>query len=660
MFGTRHEASPEVLTAILQAIGDSGNDSAVPPTIVLRDRDSFELPADVLSATIRWEQGGETVLPGPAPVLPPDLPWGYHSLDYRTATGAATTHLIVVPPSMWSPRNGRCAGVAISLYGLRSDRNWGCGDLRDLTAFLDWAAHDLGAEFVALNPLHAIHNRQPYNTSPYLPLSTYFRNFLYLDIEAIEEFQHPSMQAMFHSPAEAAERAALREAEFVEYERVAAIKLRFLRAVFEAYRQSPDGGFEEYRAQGGELLKTFALYCALDEHIRESVPGTWLWTEWPVEYRHPASPACRAFADDHAEAIRFHQWLQWQLSRQLLAVQRHALDAGMSIGLYHDLALATDRFGCDLWSNPEHFVSGCRVGSPPDGFSPEGQDWSFPPPNTAAHLEDGYRLFVASIRQNAAHGGALRMDHVMRLFRLFWIPEGHTAKEGTYVHERWRDLLGILALESHRQRIRIIGEDLGTITDGMREGLREYGVLGYRLLFFERNGDGSFRRPEDYSESAVATVTTHDLPTLAGFWANRDIEARMAAGLLPEEAVYRKQLSDRVGEKQGLLDLLHQLDLLPEHFPRDASTVPELTGELHYAIVGLLASTPCELFVINQEDLTKETEQQNLPGSTWQYPNWRRKMRYRIEDLTADSVVRDYSAMLRSWLEKSGRVRRKS
>jgi 4-alpha-glucanotransferase/(1->4)-alpha-D-glucan 1-alpha-D-glucosylmutase len=260
-------------------------------------------------------------------------------------------------------------------------------------------------------------------------------------------------------------------------------------------------------------------------------------------------------------------------------------------------------------------VKGARVGSPPDDFSPNGQDWAFPPPNRDAHRDNGYALFAQSIRNNARHGGALRIDHVMRFFRLYWIPDGMPATRGAYVQDYASDLLGVLALESQRGNFIVIGEDLGTVTGEVRHSLAETGILSYRLFWFERDGAGNFRRPEEYPAHAVVSTTTHDLPTLTGFASGRDIEARRAAGLIDEEG-YRFQHAARADEAGRLHAVLEATG-----YPNDP--------------IGFLLSTPSILAVINQEDLTGETEQQNLPGSTWQYPNWRRKMKLPVEDFAA-------------------------
>jgi 4-alpha-glucanotransferase len=350
----------------------------------------------------------------------------------------------------------------------------------------------------------------------------------------------------------------------------------------------------------------------------------------------------------------FYQFLQWQIDIQLGRAQQRTRDRHFHIGLYHDLALATDQFGSDLWAYRSFFVDGCRVGSPPDDFAPNGQDWGFPPPNAERHREDGYRLFAESIRKNCRHGGALRIDHVMRLFRLYWIPDGSDAVRGAYVKELTDDFVRILALESVRNRVVVVGEDLGTVEPEVRKTLERFGILSYRLFYFEKDKNGEFRRDDEYPPQALVSSTTHDLPTLAGFWVLADLEARRAAGVLDDEG-FRSQIAMRAQEKQKMLDLLFRLGLMPTHLPRQADAYPELTGDLHNAIIGFLARTPSQLLAINQEDLTKERYQQNLPGTTWQYPNWGRKMRFSLEQLKADPEARGFTQMFRNWIVNSGR-----
>jgi 4-alpha-glucanotransferase len=599
--------------------------------------------------------------------LPDNIPLGYHQLVLRTAhLESAPSHFIVCPSCAYQPpwlASGRAAGIAISLYGVRSPRNWGCGDVTDLKAVIDWAVDEAGAGFISLNPLHNIPNRQPYNTSPYLPNTVFYRNPIYLDLEQMEDFRScPLALKLLNSPGVRRELSALRSTEFVEYERVYKLKVRFLKLVFRNFLSQRKRNterarqFREYIDREGDLLDRFAIHSALDEAIHKEHPDIWNWPAWPEHYQDPESAETRAFARKHWRGVLYYKYVQWQLDLQLAAAQDHACRRGLRVGLYHDLALAVDRYGADLWAHRGFFITGARVGAPPDIFSPKGQDWAFPPPNSQRHYLDGYRLFAESIRKNCRHGGALRIDHVMRFFRLFWIPDGMQAVDGTYVRDRSEDLLCILALESVRRKVLVVGEDLGTVPDEIRESLHRFGVLSYRLLYFEKYPDGRFMPPQEYARDALVSVTTHDLPTIAGFWLGRDITARRDAGLLPDEATFNRMVEERIAEKQRMLDVLIGLHLLPDGFPRDARQLPELTGELHNAIVGFLAATPSKLMVLNQEDLLKESEQQNLPGSTAEYPNWRRKMKCTVDELWGSPDIQAFTRMFRSWLERTGRL----
>ena len=627
------------------------------------ERHDFDLNLWELPQTGSIEMEGRTWVRKQAR-LALSLPLGYHSIQADLAGTPCSAHYIVTPERAYSHpqlgRGGRVAGVAVSLYGVRSERNWGCGDFRDLRDVIDWVSSELGASFVGLNPLHAIHNRRPFNTSPYLPNCIFYQNFLYLDVEGVEDYARcPHALKLRASPAVAAEIEALRASPFVEYERLAALKLRILKMAFAHFLRERRANtprareFQRFREREGQLLEKFATYCALDEHLHRRNPEMWIWPEWPAFYQDPDSPETRAFAKKHWRSVMFYAWLQWQIDLQLASAQKYAREKGLSIGLYHDLALATDRFGSDLWAHRPYYVSGCRVGSPPDDFSPSGQDWGFPPPNTVRHRENGYRLFAESIRRNCRHGGALRIDHVMRLFRLYWIPDLCDATQGAYVKELTEDFLRILALESVRNRVTVVGEDLGTVEPAVRDTLARFGILSYRLFYFEKNGS-EFRRHGEYPRQALVSSTTHDLPTLAGFWISADIHARREAGVL-DDGSYRAQLEAREREKQKMLDCLFSLDLLRNDLPRGASAYGELTGDLHNAIVGFLALTPSQLLAINQEDLTKEVAQQNLPGTTWQYPNWGRKMRFTIEQLRNDDQARGFTAMFHNWIDRTGR-----
>jgi len=652
-WGRTHSASDETLRATLAALGvpagsheeleraATGRDlkrwsrAFDPAVVVYQESDSIPLriPAAHAGASVklefRWENGEIEHHWFWLPELPdlervslaahdfvakrvplPALRLGYHHLRIYWMKApeqeAFEDSRLIVCPRRAHMVEGRMAGVGLSLYGLRSSRNWGCGDITDLRSAIDVLA-PAGAAFIALNPLHAIPNRQPYNTSPYLPHCSVYRNFLYLDVERVPGY-------LPQDAPSAEELDSLRASDLVEYERVAAIKLQALRQAFGRFQASGQTGeLDEFAKVEGVLLHDFAVFSVLDEHIHRQHPDIWLWKDWPEQFHDPHSEAVQAFAELHRDEVLFYKFLQWQLDRQLAEAQDHATARGMKIGLYHDLALATDRFGADLWMNRLFFANGARVGAPPDDLAPSGQDWGFPPPNREAHRENGYELFAQSIRKNARHGGALRIDHVMRFFRLFWIPDALTAAQGAYVRDFAEDLLGILALESVRGGFAVIGEDLGTVEWSVRQKLGEMGILGYRLLWFEKNPDGSFRMPHEYPSQSAVSTTTHDLPTLAGFTQGRDIEARRAAGLV-DESGYQQQWASRREELGRLEDALQRAG-----FPGDP--------------LGFVLATPCALAIVNQEDLTGETEQQNLPASTWQHPNWRRKMRLTVEEM---------------------------
>ena len=712
IFGHERVASADARRAILKALGVSA-ESASSIDVALEERDraawtrvlapcyvvdtgdgvlrlTVSLPREELHNTARFriklEAGGElraeTNLSGLAAEdrkhfgvewarvqveLPLTVPFGYHEIEIEVGSRKASASLISAPSRAWQPDflqdGGKTAGFAVALYGLRSERNWGFGDFTDLRRLSTWAARELNVSFVGLNPLHSIHNRRPYNTSPYLPNSIFFQNSLYLDVEAVEEWKTcRRAQACFQNPATQTELHLLRESPEVEYERVNRIKTRFLKLLFAQFlrqhwrkKTARAAAFTAFQNEASDLLPRFGLYCALDEYLHRHNPDLWIWTNWPKQYQDPESAESQAFARKHWRSVLFYQYAAWQTVVQLDAAQKHAVEAGLPLGLYHDLALATDRFGADIWAHRELFAAGCRVGSPPDDFSPQGQDWGFPPPNTLGHRACGYRFFRESIRRSCVHGGALRIDHVMRFFRLYWIPDGMSASEGAYVKDRAEDLLRILALESVRNRVLVVGEDLGTVQPHIREMLASYGILSYRLFYFERHGDGSYKLPHEYPRQALVSSTTHDLPTLAGFWKGSDIEARRAAGVLDDNGC-RSQWDDRSREKQRMLDALAQAGLLPAELSRDAKRIAELDGALKDAAIGFLAATPSMILLINQEDLTGECHQQNLPGTTSQYPNWARKMRFTLEQLDFDPRARQLTAAIHLQIKASGRV----
>ena len=568
-----------------------------------------------------------------------------------------------LPPALHG--DGKKAGIAISLYGLRSQANWGIGDLGDLKEFIRWAVGTLRLDVVGLNPLHAISNRQPYNVSPYFPSSRYYRNFIYLDIERMEDYRS-SMEAkeFVHQETSQMLLAQLRQSQLVQYEQVATFKLQVLKMMFQSFLKNhwrkeglSDRGkeLEAYCSREGLLLENFATFYALEDFFHQTHDEAWTWRQWPQPYRDPHSREVKEFRQNHQESILFYKYLQWQLEEQLQEAQDLAKSLGASIGLYHDLALGIDPGGADYWAYQDFFVEGVTVGAPPDDFALKGQNWGFHPPHGENYYKDGYSLFRKEISRNCQAGGALRIDHVMRFFRLFWIIAGQPAKKGTYVEYNYRDLLNILALESERSQTLIIGEDLGTVPPQVRETLAHLQIFSYRLFYFERDEHGGFKDGQSYPQLALASVGTHDLATLAGFWAGEDLSLRRSLGLFPSESHFQAARENRKQEKNKIVERLVASGFLSEHLAGNPNTYLEFTEELHSAIIGFMLSTSAKLVLLSQEDLFKDTRQQNVPGTVSEYPNWSTKMRYSLEEMRQDPEVEKRLRIFRQWLSHSGR-----
>jgi len=587
------------------------------------------------------------------------LPWpleiGYYTLFVRTESGEAIcsqqTRLIICPERAhlpeWYEKGERMAGIGVSLYGLRSGRNLGVGDLQDLRGLVDWAADAAGVDFIGLNPLHAIFNRQPYNASPYLASSRFYRNFLYLSLDDIDDFRNSQKaQELLASPRVQEKLTVLRGSDTVCYEDAAALKLELLAPAFEQFVREGTARdeFERYVSDEGEHLDHFAAFCAIEEDVKRATPEVWSWMDWPDPLRDPRGDGVREFKRTHADRILFFKYLQWHLDRQLAVAAARAREKGMRVGLYLDQALAIDRHGADFWAYRGIFVEDAKSGAPPDPLATQGQDWQFPPPDREKYRADAYRLFSEKIRRNCRHAGALRLDHVMRLLRLFWIPAGKTSVDGVYVLDYHDDLLRIVCLESVLNRTIIIGEDLGTVPDWIREILSKHGILSYRVFHFERTGDGAFKSPHDYPRLALATLSTHDLPTLCGFWEETDITRRRQAGVIRTDEDERRAREDRAREKARIAQTLN--------LPLDAPVSSVRDG-----VAEFLAKTPSALMLLNQEDLFFEREQQNMPGTTAEHLNWARKMLHPVEALGSEESAAEAGRALRQILEKTGRAR---
>lgn len=590
--------------------------------------------------------------------LPVQPPPGYHVLEVSGGAEPQRMCLIVTPAHCYQPpalqQGARLWGLSVQLYGLRSQRNWGMGDFTDLKTLADLAA-ELGADMVGVNPLHALYTRNPKHASPYSPSSRLFLNVLYIDVEAVAEMNDctEARNAVADQDFQAALRA-LRAAEIVDYPAVAAHKLRVLELLYRCFRarhldttSARGREFRQYQSTQGEPLRLYALFESLHEHFYATDPEMWGWPVWPQPYRDPRSEEVAAFAAEKASRIEFFEYLQWLAEQQLDAAGRRSLERRLAVGVYTDLAVGVDGGGAEVWSNPSFYALDARLGAPPDEFNLKGQNWGLPPLKPHALSESAYAPYIATLRRNMRHAGALRIDHVMGLLRLFWVPAGRPPEDGSYVTYPFQDLLGILALESRRNRCLVIGEDLGTVPGEVREALQRVGVLSYRLLYFEKDGEGDFIPPAEFPEQALVAITTHDLPPLSAFWRGTDIERRAELGLFPNEAVRRQQIVNRAQDRARLLLALEGEGLLPAGLKPDPIAASEMSEELMLAVHAYLARSASRLMIVQPEDIFGQSEQVNLPGTTDKYPNWRRKLALNLNAWRGDTRVQSLARRLR-------------
>jgi len=406
--------------------------------------------------------------------------------------------------------------------------------------------------------------------------------------------------------------------------------------------------FHHFVQAEGEPLEWYTLFQALEDERQFVQARTAVWTEWPEHYRTPASGSVAEFMRRHMKKVRFFQYVQWVAAEQLTGLVNKTREAGMPIGFYHDLALGSERTGADSWRFQDVLALTVDCGCPPDALGPEGQNWGLSPVDPLRLRASGYQYFIELLRNNLRYGGAIRIDHVMALFRLFWIPRGMPASKGTYVQYPGDELLAILALESVRANTLVIGEDLGTVPDWIRERLAQAGVMSYRVFYFERNGDGTWKSPASYPAQALAVATTHDLPTLTGYWEASDIDSRVKLGLFPSDQARITMLADRRMEKTLILAALKAEGLLPAGVSDDPARTPMMTAELAEAIHIYLARTPSWVALANMEDVLGVPFQTNIPGTVEQHPNWSRKLSLTVEELTQDVRFRTLAAQLRS------------
>ncbi len=566
-----------------------------------------------------------------------------------------TARIIITPDTCYMPpdlRERRTWGLSVNLYSIRSSRNRGIGDFTDLKQIVRWIA-DLKGGFVGVNPLHVIPNTKPFGISPYSPISRLYKNFIYLDVENIPEVtESEDAGAIMISEDFNKELDELRKGNLVDYEKVALLKERILKNAFclfykRHYTRNTFRGrdFKKYISEEGATLESFALFLALWEHMKKK-NNIYTWQEWPEEYHNLLGKAVLAFRKANKKEILFYKYIQWLIDGQLKEVAEESGNLRMAVGLYHDLPIGSVGGGSDAWSYQDVIAGGVDVGAPPDDFSPDGQNWGFPPVIPEKLKETGYELFIQTIRKNMRYGGALRIDHALGMFRLFWIPHGMSPEEGAYISYPSDDLLRIISLESIRNKAIVIAEDLGTIGGNVRETLKRFQMLSYRLFYFERNyPDPSFVPPDKYPDMALCAVTTHDLPTIYGYWIGRDLKIKKQLGIYRDNTLWQEQIKERERDKRLIISALKSQGIIPYDY--SSEMIPEVTPELCLAIYQYLAMTPCKLLLVSLDDIIGTLDQQNMPGTVDTYPNWMQKTPIALEEMVSDKRFADLSEMLK-------------
>lgn len=543
---------------------------------------------------------------------------GYHRLtiesdDVTDAVLALIPDTAYLPPRLAAGQ--RLWGTAAHLYTLRSDSDWGVGDFKDL-ARVCASIGKAGGCSLAVNPFHALFPNLPEDASPYSPSSRLFLNPIYIDIGAEARAEEiPGIDVLVRSASQ------LRKGDLIDYTGVWRAKQAALELLFARFKQQPEPpGFAAFAAHHGEALENFALFSALAEQYGLS------WQTWPAELRR-ADTASRHVDARVTERSAFHRYVQFVADRQLHTAADAAKDAGMDVGLIRDLAMGINPDGADAWMDQEAYVSNLRCGAPPDDFQPKGQEWGVLPLDPV-RLRRNLAPFIRLLDANMRHAGGLRIDHVIGLQRQFFVPLGADANSGSYVRFPFDDLLGILALESWRHRCLVVGEDLGTVPEGFRQRIHDMDIPGCAVFYFERMHDGRFRPPSDYRRKSVATVSTHDLTPLAGYWEKRDVSLRQSLGIYSESEA-RVQEAQRDVDRARLLEALAQAGI---PLSAEDGNALEATPGLCRAVHAFLASSSAQLFLAKLDDLLGEREQLNMPGTIFEAPNWRRKLSANVDD----------------------------
>jgi 4-alpha-glucanotransferase len=644
-FGQMQDVSPATLRLVLAAldvpaqsdaaIRDSlaqlrqTNATATLPPLITGD---VNQPLTLLAPPARWqltlEDGqvieGAAADPGAPLVLPPLAQPGYHQL----LLGDASITLAIAPDRCFTIRDaapdGRLWGLAAQLYALRRAGDGGIGDFPALRDFVRHAA-SAGADAVAISPIHAQFSADPDRFSPYSPSSRVALNVLHADADDLLQGEPDADAAHFEALA------------LVDWPGASRARLARFRRAYAAFTANPShpltAAFAAFRAQQGDVLESHARFEALHAHMFGADPHRWHWRTWPQQYQNPTNPAVAAFAADHAHEVGFHAFLQFLADRGLAAAQQAAREAGMRIGLIADLAVGTDGGGSHAWSRQGETLLGLSVGAPPDILAKSGQDWglaAFSPTGLRRH---GYAAYLEMLRGALKHAGGVRIDHVMGLARLWVLPEGAAASEGAYLNYPLHDLLRLIALESQRSRAVILGEDLGTVPDGFQQQLDQRKLMGLRVLWFEMEGD-RFRPPSHWTRDAAAMTSTHDLATVSGWWQGHDLDLRRPLGMLGDDAGVYYAYENRARDRTQLWDAMRNSGAAHGDAPAPDAPLPVVD-----AAIAHVGGSNCELALLPVEDALALTDQPNLPGTTNQHPNWRRRLAFDAETIFADPDV---------------------
>lgn len=541
-------------------------------------------------------------------VWPQNLAEGSYRLHLTDASGLTEeAPLLVAPPKAYAGDFDRCWLMAVQLYGVRSTRNWGIGDFTDLEGLIELAG-GLGADGVGLNPLHALFDDRPGDCSPYSPNSRLFLNPLYIDVERLPGFQ----PGAFTGSGETI--AWLRAGDIIDYVTVAGLKWRALRFAFEDFKADPEAEprqeFDQFRAERAPLLSRFACFETLRHKFGKP------WWEWPAEWRQPDAARCtRLRQGPDAAEIEFVEFVQWAADRQLRSCRELAARLGMKVGLYLDVAVGVQSDGFDAWNEQSAISRHLAVGAPPDPLNTAGQNWGLAGFNAAGLEIASFEPYREMLRASMRHAGAIRLDHVLGLKRLYLVPHGFAADNGVYVQMPFEALLAATAQESVKHRCVVIGEDLGTVPEGFRERTAEWGIWSYQVMMFERDDHGSFRGVEHYSPNALVTFNTHDLSTYAGWRSFSDLKLKRSLGIDPGESDDARW---------------HALSMLSDVLRHHALDSHDL-----YAVVGFLARTRSRLLAISLEDLLGVIDQPNIPGTVNEHPNWRRRLPVAIDAIAS-------------------------